>query len=141
MRLAGFAIRADEAHGDAAILAHDVEDDLAAVKPDRAPALALHGPADHLARNLPLALAEHMIDRGTDCGQPPRDFAFRRMRGKPAWKLLCDEARREFSLAPAWMVHKRRQERNVVANAIDIKRVERRRLRLDRGGARRTVRH
>ena len=108
-------------------------DDLVALEPHRAAALALHRTADHLAGNLPLALAEHVIDRGADRGEPPRDLAFRRTRGKPPRKLLRDEAGGKIALAPARMVHQRRQERNVVADAVDIERIERGRLRLDRG--------
>jgi hypothetical protein len=74
----------------------------------------LHQPAVQLSGNLPLALAEHMIDRGANGGQPPRDLAFRRLRGKALWKFFGDEAGGKLALAPARMVHQRRQERNVV---------------------------
>src|SRR5689334_20476207 len=60
------AIRADELHRDRLALAHDVEPDLLAVEPDRAAAFALHEAAGQLAGNLPLALAEHVIDGGRD---------------------------------------------------------------------------
>src|SRR6266699_1277200 len=129
MRLADRAIRADEAHRDAAVLARDVENDLVAAEPHRAPSLALDRPADHLPGNLPLALAEHVIDRRAHGGEPSRDLAFGRTRGKTFRKFLRDEAGGQVTLAPARMIHQCRQERNVVADAIDIERIERGRLR------------
>ena len=62
-------------------------------------------------------------------------------RRKALRKFLGDEAGGKLALAPARMVHQRRQERNVVADAVDIERVERGRLRLDRRRARRPVGH
>jgi len=38
------------------------------LQPHRAAALALHRAADHLAGNLPLAFAQHMIDGRRDRG-------------------------------------------------------------------------
>ena len=76
-----------------------------------------------------------------DRREPARDLAFRRARRKTLGKFLGDEAGRKIALAPARMVHQRRQERNVVADAVDIERIERGRLRLDRRGARRRMRH
>ena len=77
MRIAGRAVGADEAHRDAVGLARDVEHDLVALEPHRAAALALHQAAGQLAGNLPLAFAEHVIDRSADRRQPARHFAFR----------------------------------------------------------------
>ena len=98
------------------------------------------GAAVQLAGNLPLALAEHMIDRGRDRGQPPRRLAFRRARGKSLRKFFGDETGRKLALAPARMMHQGREERNVVPDAVDIEGIERGRLRLDRGGPRRRMR-
>lgn len=75
MRVAGQTIGADEAHRDAVGLTRHVKRDLLAAQPHRAAALALHHPAAHLAGNLSLALAEHVIDRSAHGGQPPRDLA------------------------------------------------------------------
>jgi len=88
-------------------------------------AFALHHPAVHLAGNLPLALAKHMIDRRSHGRQPPRDFTFRRARGKTLRKFLGDKAGGKLALAPARMVHQRRQERNVVPDTVDVKRIQR----------------
>ena len=62
------------------------------------------------------------------------------LRRKPLWKFFGDETGRELALAPARMVHQRRQERNVVPDAVDIEGIERGRLRLDRGRPRRRMR-
>src|SRR6266516_549878 len=105
MRIAGQSIGADEAHRDAVGLARDVERDLLAVKPHRAAALALHQAAGQLAGNLPLAFAQHMIDRGRDGGESSRDLAFRRARGKSLWKFLGDETGRTVSLTPARLMN------------------------------------
>ena len=139
MRIAGLAVGIDEAHRDRLALARDLQQDLLAVEPDRAAALALHDAAAHLARDLPLALAEHVIDGGADRGNATCDLAFRHAHGKALREFLGDEAGREPAFAPARMVHQRRQERDVVADAVDVERVERGRLRLDRGRARRRM--
>src|SRR5216683_6541021 len=123
MRLADRAVRTDKAHRDAAVLARNIENDLVAPEPHRAPAFALHRPTDHLARDLPLALAKHVIDGSTNRGEPSRDLAFGGTRGKAFRKFFRDEAGRQIPLAPAGMVHQRRQERNVVADAVDIERI------------------
>ena len=83
MRIAERAVGADEAHRDAIGFARDIERDFAAVQPHRAAALALHRAAGHLAGNLPLAFAEHVIDRGRDRGQPAGDLAFGHANRKP----------------------------------------------------------
>ena len=81
---------------------------------------ALHQTAAHLAGNLPLAFAEHVIDRSPDRGQPARDLAFGAANRKPLRKLFSDEAGGKITLAPARVVHQRRQERNVVPDAVDV---------------------
>src|SRR6516162_4811799 len=116
MRLACLAVGVDEAHRDRLALARDLERDLLTVEPDGAAALALHDPAAELARNLPLALAQHVIDGGADGGDPPRDLAFGSARRKTLREFLCDEAGRQPPLAPARVIHQRRQERDVVAD-------------------------
>jgi hypothetical protein len=58
------------------------------VKPHRAAGFTLHGTADQLPGDLPLALAEHVIDRGADRGQSPRDLAFGRVREKSLRETL-----------------------------------------------------
>ena len=47
-------------------------------------------------------------------------------------ELLGDEAGRQLAGAPARMRHQRRQERNIVANAVDDEGIERVGLRVDR---------
>ena len=115
------AIGFDKANHEIVGLARDLERDFLAIEPHRAAALALHGPSDHLARNLPLAFAEHVIDGGGNRCQPPRDLTFRRARRKSARKFLGDEAGGKLALAPSRMVHQRGQERNIVPDAVDIK--------------------
>src|SRR5579863_1158186 len=141
MRMARFAIGVDEVNHETVGLAHDLERNFLAIEPHRAPALAEDGTSDHLARNLSLALAEYMIDGGCNRGKAASDLALRRARGKPARKLLRNEAGREPALAPARVVHQRRQEGDVVPDAVDIKGIERHRLRLDRGRPRRRMSH
>src|SRR4051812_23863033 len=140
VRIAGQTIGADEAHRDAVGLARHVERDFVAIQPHRAAAFALHQTSGQLAGNLALAFAEHVVDGSTDRSEPPRDLAFRRTRGKAFWEFLGDEAGGKLALAPAWMVHQRRQERNVVPDAVDVERVQRGRLRLDRSRPRRRMR-
>src|ERR1700687_2435622 len=105
MRIAERAVGADKPHRDALGVTRDIERDFVALKPDRAAALALHQPAAHLAGNLPLALAEHMIDRSPDSGEPARDLAFGRTNRKAFRKFLRYEAGGKFTLAPARMMH------------------------------------
>ncbi len=140
VRIAGQSIGADETHRDAIGLARHIEGDFVAIEPHRAAAFALHQPAGQLSGNLPLALAKHMVDRGSHGRQPPRDLAFRRMGGKALRKFLRDEAGGKLALAPARMAHQRRQERNVVPDPVDVKRIQRGRLRLDRSRPRRRMR-
>src|SRR6266700_612589 len=136
MQMAGRAISADKTHRDGAGLARDVEKDLVATEPHRAPSLALDRTADHLVGNLSLALAEHVIDRRSHRGDPARHLAVSRVGGKSLRKFLRDETGRQPALAPARMIHQCGEERNVVADTVDIERIERGRLRLDGGGAR-----
>ena len=63
VRTAHCAACADKAHRDPFSFPHDIKRDLIAIEPHRAAALPLHEPAVHLAGYLPLALAEHVIDR------------------------------------------------------------------------------
>ena len=76
MRMARRAVGVDEAHRNAVGFAQNIERDFVAFQPDRAAALALHRPARQLAGNLPLALAEHVVDGGSDRRQPAGDLAF-----------------------------------------------------------------
>src|SRR6202000_3030763 len=94
MRIARVAVGTDKAHRDAAVFARDIEDDLVAPEPDRAAALAHDRTAIHLAGNLPLALAQHVVDRGADGSDAPRDLALRRRRRKALRKFFGDEAGR-----------------------------------------------
>src|SRR5438270_13940451 len=128
MRLAGHALRSDEAHRDGVGLAGDIEGDLLAFQPYRAAALALHLQAIHLAGNLPLAFAQHVIDRRAHRRQPSRGLALRPPRRKPLWKFLGDEGGRKLARAPAWVMHHGRKEWDIVADAVDIECIERSRL-------------
>src|SRR5580704_14809644 len=58
-----------------------------------------------LARNPPLALAEHMVDRHSDRGHGPRHGAGRRRVLETAGEFFGDEAGRELAVAPARMRH------------------------------------
>src|SRR5258705_12362740 len=141
MRISRRVGGADKTHRDPVGFARNIERYFVALQPNRAAALALHQPAVQLAGNLPLALAQHMIDGRRNRRQPAGDLAFRRTNRKPSGKFLRYEAGGEIALAPARMMHQRRQERNVVTNAIDVERIERGRLRLYCRGARRRVGH
>ncbi len=66
MRKTKRAVGADEAHRDKIIFPRDIEPDFVTVQPHRAAALALYQAAGQLAGNLPLAFAEHVIDRSRD---------------------------------------------------------------------------
>src|SRR5205814_6611777 len=114
------AVGALEANRDASRFTHNIEFNLRAVKPHRAPAFALHRPAGQLAGNLPLAFAEHMIDRRPNRGQPPRDLTFRIANRESLRKFFRYEAGRQLALTPARMKHQRRQEWDVVADAVDV---------------------
>src|ERR1700733_10470630 len=105
VRMARRTVGADKAHRNAVGFARNVERDFVAVQPYRAATLALHRAADHLARNLPLALPEHMVDRRPDRRQPPRDLAFGLTNRKSPGKFLRDEAGGKIALAPARMIH------------------------------------
>src|SRR5215813_15574564 len=101
MRLAQRAIGFNEADHETVGLADDFERDLLAIKPHRAAALAPHWTPDHLAGDLPLAFAEHVIDGGSGTRKPSCDLALRRARRKPARKFLRDKARGKLPLTPA----------------------------------------
>ena len=77
MRVAQDAIGAGKPHCDAVGFAGNVEHDLLALQPYGAAMLALHLASRQLAGNLPLALAEHMVDGGRNRRQPARDLALR----------------------------------------------------------------
>src|SRR6188472_934690 len=104
MRMTLGAVGVDEPHRDAIGFAQDIERDLVAFQPYRAAALAPHRPARQLARNLPLALAEDVVDGSADRRQPAGDFPFGHANREPLGKLLGDEAGGEIAAAPAWMI-------------------------------------
>src|SRR5690349_23312334 len=56
----------DVCSSDLVRLASHIERDFVAIEPYRAAALALHQPAGQLPGNLPLALAEHVVDRRSE---------------------------------------------------------------------------
>ena len=64
----------------AAVLALDLERNLVAPEPDRAPAFAGDAVTVDLAGNLPLALAQHVVDGRGDGGDHLGALAFRRLR-------------------------------------------------------------
>ena len=76
---------------------------------------------------------ERVVDMRSGDRQPELGLALRDQRMETVGKFLGDEAGRKPSLAPARMLHQRRKERNVVADAVDDEGVERRRLGVDRG--------
>src|SRR2546430_12977521 len=139
VRIAQRAVGGDETHDDAVGFTRDIETDFAAFQPYRAAALAVHQPADQLTGNLPLALAEHMIDGSADCREPARDLAFGCTNRKSLWEFLGDESRRKIALAPARMIHQRREEPNVVADSFTINRIKPIRLRPAHGAPRMSI--
>ncbi len=98
---------------------------LVLAEPHRAAALARDAAAIELAGNGALALAHHVIDRRRDRSQQPRLLALRHLRMEAAGEFLGDEAGRQLAGAPARMRHQRGEERHVVADAVDVERVER----------------
>ena len=122
---ANIAIIVDMMHRDALGLARHVEREPGVAKPHGAAALARHLAAGHLAGDAALALAQHVVDRGGDRGDRFGHRACRRHRMEAVGKLLGDEAGREPARPPARMLHQRRKERNVVADAVDDEGIER----------------
>ena len=92
-----------------------------------------------LVRDAALAAVELVVDRRGDGRQPVGQLALRLHRLEPVRELLGDEARRQRTRAPALMRHQRRQERDVVADALDREGVEGPGLRVDRLQPRRRV--
>ena len=93
----------------------------------------LHGSRRRqLAGNLALALVLDVVDVRGDRGHDDARLARGDERREAVREFLGDEAGRELARAPALMLHQRRQERDVVADAVDDEGVERARLRLDR---------
>ena len=85
-----------------------------------------------LPGNMPLSQVERMVDHRRGHDQTPLGLALGDKRMESVGKFLGDEAGREPSLAPARMLHQRRQKRDVVPDAVDDEGVERGRLRVDR---------
>src|ERR1700722_5514875 len=125
VRMARRTVCADKTHRNAVGFARNVECDFVALQPYRAAAFALYRTADHLAGNLPLAFPEHMVDRRPDRSQPPRDLAFGHPNRKSPGKFLRYESGGKIALAPARMIHQRGEERNVMADAVDVEGIER----------------
>src|SRR5262249_56605689 len=98
---------------------------LASPEPPRAKVPARPHAAARLAGNATLALAEHVIHGGCDRGEDASRLAFRRERSKSIGKFLRQKGGRELARLPPRMLHQRRQERNVVAEPLDGKSVER----------------
>src|SRR4051794_22354793 len=82
-----------------------------------------------------------MIDGSRHSREPAGDLALRRTKCKAFGKFLGYEAGRKITCPPARMVHQGRQERNVVTDAVDEEGIERGRLRVYGGGARRRMSH
>src|ERR1700722_3419756 len=120
MRMAQGTVGADKMHRNAVGFARNIERDFVPPQPYRAAAFALYRTADQLAGDLPLALAEHMVDRRPDRCQPPRDLAFGRANRKSPGKFLRYETGGKIALAPARMIHQRGEERNVMTDAVDV---------------------
>src|ERR1700728_2628990 len=98
---------------------------------DRAPPLARQR-CVQLPGNFALALAEQVIDRGGNAGDAAGSFARRRRSLEAAAKFLGDKSGGELAGAPARMLHDRREERNVMADALDGEGIERLGLRRER---------
>ena len=88
-----------------------------------------------LPGNVPLSLVERMVDQRRGHDQTALGLALGDEGMESVGKFLGDEAGREPSLAPARMLHQRRQKRDVVADAVDDEGVKRGRLRVDRARA------
>jgi hypothetical protein len=84
-----------------------------------------------LAGNPALALAQNMIDRGSNAGDGARRFARRPQRLETTGKFFGNEGRRQLAFAPARMLHDRGKKRDVVADAFDGEGVKRVSLRDD----------
>src|SRR6185437_16326728 len=70
---------------------------------------------------LTLPLGIDIEDGGGNGCELPRHLAFRLRRRESAREFLGDERRRKVSRTPPRMPHQRREERNVVADALDGK--------------------
>src|SRR5580692_12547810 len=78
-----------------------------------------------LPGNMPLSQVVRMVDHRRGHNQMPLGLALGDKRMKSVGKFLGDEASREPSLAPARMLHQRRQKGDVVPDAVDDEGVER----------------
>ena len=127
---------AREAHLDGAVLAPDFEPVFGFAEPDRALAFARHARPVHLAgyRRLrsPSTWSIAAATAASTCARSPSGACGVEAVGK----FLGDEAGRQLAGAPTRMRHQRREERNIVADAVDDEGVERVGLRVDRLGAR-----
>ena len=130
-----------EAHIDDAVFALDLKLDLTVAEPHGSLAFARNASAIQLPGNAPLALAQNMVDCRGDSRKHLSRFAFRHLRMETTRKFLGNEAGGEFAGLPAGMRHQRREERDIVADAVDDKSVQCIALRGDRRGARRGVRY
>ncbi len=108
-------------------------DDAQAIESDLAPPL-------HLRRDVALALVHAVVAGDRDRRHAPRGLPLRHRQREAFREFLGDEAGREIAGDPARMLHHRRDEGDVVADAVDGEGIERARLRLDRRLARRRVR-
>src|SRR5215475_2284601 len=76
---------------DDVVLAFHLKLDLTLAKPDRALALTRHVASAQLARDAPLAVAQNMVDGGSDTRNHLSQVAFGRLNMKPCRKFFGDE--------------------------------------------------
>src|SRR5215469_5239121 len=118
-------------HNDRLALVFDLSVNLFRAQPDGAAPLAGER-AVQLAGDLSFALAENVIDCGSDRRDALRRDPLRHHTLKATGKLLGDECGAQLARAPARMLHDSSKERNVVADAFDGERIERLGLSVDR---------
>src|SRR6478752_520886 len=108
-----------EANVDDTILAFDFELHLAITEPQSALAFARDALTIKLAGYAALALAQNVVNCGCYSGQYFTRLTLGCLRVKSPAKFFGNETGGEFSGLPAGMRHQRRQEGNVVADAVD----------------------
>src|SRR5262249_49271801 len=120
-------------------LTRNVERDLLRAQPHHAPPLARDRGSRPLTGDAALAFAEHMINCRGHRRKHARGGCIGNDGVKPVRVLLGEKSGGERSRRPTRVLHQRREERNIVPEALDGERIERVGLRGDRFLARRRV--
>src|SRR5262249_23268991 len=123
------------------VLRRNLECDLTTAEPHCAPPVPGDGRSRALTGNTAFAFAEHVIDGGRDRREPACGVCSGDDGVKAVGELLSEEAGRELSRLPPLVLHQRREERKVMAETFDGKRIDCVGLGRDRFLARRRMRY